>query len=124
MRAERAACGTIGPMSSPDPRPHPDAQPNADTDSRPNALVIHIGHDELIIRRRYEVASIANDLLIAIWFIVGSVLFLFEDLTTIGTWLFIIGSVQLAIRPIIRLRRQVHLRKIGANHPVETSQDF
>lgn len=87
-------------------------------------LVIHVGHEELVIRRRYEVASICNDLLVALWFIVGSVFFLFADLVTAGTWLFLVGSVQLAIRPLIRLRRQVHLRRIGANAPVETTQDF
>lgn len=36
-------------------------------------LSIHIGHEELVIRGRYETASIINDLLFAVWFIVGSV---------------------------------------------------
>ena len=82
--------------------------------------------DEIVLRQRYEVASILNDLLIAIWFIVGSVLFFSESTTTAGTWLFLVGSIQLAVRPAIRLSRRVHLtRRAGrrkARH--ESSDDF
>lgn len=77
-------------------------------------LLIHIGHEELVIRKRYEVASIVNDILIAVWFTIGSVFFFFESLTFAGTVLFVMGSIQLLIRPVIRLRRLVHLRKIGS----------
>lgn len=76
--------------------------------------IIRIGREELIIRNRYEVLSICNDILIGIWFLVGSVLFLSPDLTRMGTWLFIIGSAQMLVRPVIRLARRVHLRRIGA----------
>jgi YrhK-like protein len=88
-------------------------------------LTIHIGHDELIIRKRYEVLSIVNDILVALWFIVGSILF-FSDATTIaGTWCFLAGSIELLIRPLIRLSRRVHLTRIaGPAAAVETSQDF
>jgi hypothetical protein len=88
-------------------------------------LTIQIGHDELIIRKRYEVLSIVNDILVALWFIVGSILF-FSDATTIaGTWCFLAGSVELLIRPLIRLSRRVHLTRLaGPSAAVETSQDF
>ncbi|WP_030897283.1 YrhK family protein [Streptomyces sp. NRRL F-5126] len=75
-------------------------------------LTLHIGHDELVVRRRYEVASILNDILVALWFIVGSVMFFSENWTTTGTWCFLIGSVELLIRPVIRLTRHVHIRRI------------
>ena len=83
-------------------------------------------HDEIVLRQRYEIASILNDLLIAIWFIVGSVLFFSAATTTAGTWLFLIGSVQLAVRPVIRLGRRVHLtRRAGRRRPRhESSDDF
>lgn len=88
-------------------------------------LVLRIGHDELVIRKRYEVASILNDLMIAVWFIVGSFLFFSDSTTYMGTWLFVIGSIQLAIRPLIRLRRHMHLRRFHErSDPVETPQDF
>lgn len=87
-------------------------------------LVLTIGHEELVIRKRYEVLSIGNDLLIAVWFVIGSVLFFFESTTFAGTWLFVVGSVQLAIRPLIRLRRHLHLRRFQPQGPIETPQDF
>lgn len=79
-------------------------------------VVFHIGHDELVVRQRYEVLSIVNDLLIGLWFVVGSVLF-FSDATVFwGTWLFLAGSVQMLVRPAIRFSRRVHLRRIHPGH--------
>ncbi|MCL8023885.1 YrhK family protein [Nocardioides bruguierae] len=71
---------------------------------------------ELVLRHRYETLSTINDLLIAVWFIIGSVLFLREATTLAGTWLFIVGSVQLAVRPALRLSRRVHLTRHRARH--------
>lgn len=89
-------------------------------------LTIHIGHEELVIRRRYEVLSIANDILIGLWFLVGSVLFLSDATTYAGTWLFILGSAELLIRPVIRLARRVHLQRVSAASglPDEAARDF
>lgn len=81
-----------------------------------NPITITIGHEQLVIRRRYEVLSITNDFLISIWFFVGSILFLYPSLVTNGTWLFILGSFQLMIRPTIRLAGYFHLRRIPASH--------
>lgn len=74
---------------------------------------IRIGHDELVIRQRYEAASIVNGILIALWFIVGSIMFFSEEWTMVGTWCFLAGSIELLIRPLIRPSRQTHLRRIG-----------
>ena len=41
----------------------------------PESYTLHIGHDELVIRCRYETLSIINEILVAVWFIVGSILF-------------------------------------------------
>jgi hypothetical protein len=86
--------------------------------------VRRISHAELALRRRYEIASIVNDLLIAGWFIVGSVLFFGDSTTTLGTWLFLIGSIELAIRPTIRLARHLHLRRAQQTLLHESDQDF
>ncbi|KID30713.1 YrhK-like protein [Prauserella sp. Am3] len=91
-------------------------------DQRP--VVIRIGNEELIVRRRYEVASIVHDLLIAVWFVVGSVLFFSPETETVGTWLFLLGSIELLIRPIIRLSRRVHLRRFSGDGPTEAAHDF
>ncbi|MCF8096188.1 MAG: YrhK family protein [Desulfobacteraceae bacterium] len=75
-------------------------------------LTIKLGKEELVIRRRYEVLSIANDFLIAIWFLVGSILFLFPSFEKAGVWMFIIGSFQFLVRPAIRLAGNIHLQRI------------
>ena len=80
--------------------------------------------EEIVLRQRYEIASLANDLLIAVWFIVGSVFYFFPTTSPAGTWCFLFGSVQLAVRPAIRLARRVHLRRIGPQHDHESSQDY
>ncbi|NYH79200.1 hypothetical protein FHR84_002534 [Actinopolyspora biskrensis] len=89
-------------------------------------LVLRIGHEELSIRKRYEALSIINDILIALWFVVGSVLFFWESTTFLGTWFFLVGSIELAVRPAIRLKRQLHLRRLhsSARTSAESGQDF
>lgn len=92
-------------------------------------LVLRVGRDELVIRRRYEVASIVNDILIAVWFIIGSLMFFSPDLMTAGTWCFLAGSVELLVRPLIRLARQLHVQRVQARDPGSgldpgTSLDF
>ena len=67
-----------------------------------NDLTFTIGREELVIRQRWEVASIINDILIAVWFIIGSILFFNESTTVAGTWLFLLGSIELLIRPMKR----------------------
>lgn len=90
--------------------------------SRP--LVLTFGHEELVIRQRYEVLSIINDILIGVWFLIGSVFFFYPSLTPTGTWLFVVGSIELLIRPVIRLSRRLHLQRKAAASPVETPHDF
>jgi hypothetical protein len=80
------------------------------------------GGQELQIRQRYEVLSIANDMLIAVWFIAGSLLFFSADTATMGTWMFLIGSIELAVRPMIRLTRRLHLHVMQV--PADSGQDF
>ncbi|NIJ13147.1 hypothetical protein FHU38_003491 [Saccharomonospora amisosensis] len=94
---------------------------NSEDDSQ---VLLKFGHEELLVRQRYEVLSIGNDILIALWFAVGSVLFLSESTTTAGTWLFLLGSIQLFVRPVIRLSRRVHLRRLRPGMPGETARDF
>lgn len=88
-------------------------------------LTVTIGREELIIRQRWEVVSITNDILIALWFIIGSLLFFHENTTTAGTWLFLIGSIELLIRPAIRLARRVHITRLHPHtRPTDDSNDF
>lgn len=88
-----------------------------------DALRIDVGHEELVVRQRYEALSIANDVLIALWFLIGSVLFFWEQTMTAATWCFVLGSLEFLLRPAIRLSRLVHLRRLGSNR-TETADDF
>ncbi len=82
------------------------------TSHRDEPFTFAIGRDEIVIRRRYELATIGNDFLIALWFLVGSLMFLTPDWVQAGTWLFVLGSLQLLIRPTIRLARHIHLQRL------------
>lgn len=74
-----------------------------------------IGRYEVIIGRRYGFFYTLNDILIAIWFIIGSILFFWDVTEIAGTWLFLIGSVELLIRPLIRITRNSHLQRITSS---------
>lgn len=100
----------------------------ADTEPRTSRgkhdLVFHFGHEELVIRKRYEALSIANDILIGLWFLVGSFMFFSETLQFAGTVLFVIGSLEMLLRPVIRLARHVHLQRVSDRPPSEATLDF
>lgn len=89
-----------------------------------NDLVLRFGHEELVIRKRYEALSIANDVLIGLWFLVGSFLFFSETLQFAGTVLFVIGSLEMLMRPVIRLARHVHLQRMSDQRPSEATLDY
>jgi hypothetical protein len=75
-------------------------------------LDVDIGQDHIVIQRRYDALGAVNDLLIAIWFLIGSFFFLKESLTTDGTWLFILGSAQLLMKPLIKLVSLIHVGRV------------
>lgn len=75
-------------------------------------LELDLGREHIIIQRRYEAVSALNDLLIAIWFLIGSVMFLSNSLEERGTWLFIVGSFQLLLKPLIKLASLMHVRQV------------
>ncbi|MBF6347714.1 MULTISPECIES: YrhK family protein [Nocardia] len=85
---------------------------------------VAVGDELLVIDDRYETASIVNDVLIAVWFTVGSLLFFSESTHIAATWLFLVGSVQFLIRPLIRLTRRVHLRRLGDSGHRRADYDY
>jgi len=87
-------------------------------------LTLRLGSDELRVRGLYETISIVNDVMVALWFVIGSILFFSESTTTVGTWFFLVGSVQLLIRPVIRLSRRVHLGRIAPDGSTSSARDF
>jgi YrhK-like protein len=87
-------------------------------------VTLTLGNQEITLRHRFEIISIANEIGIALFFTIGSVAFYFEELFTLGVTLFVIGSVQLGIRPGIRLARRIQLRKVTQGMPGEVARDF
>jgi hypothetical protein len=81
-----------------------------------NPLTLRLGDEQIVIRRRYEVVSILNDFLIAIWFLAGSILFLWPSQEKVAIWLFIIGSGQFLLRPMLRLASHIHVQRIPESH--------
>ncbi|MGB5920326.1 YrhK family protein [Arcobacter sp.] len=77
-----------------------------------NELDVDIGNRHFVLQRRYEAIGAINDLFIAIWFLVGSIFFLNDSLMQSGTWLFIVGSAQFLIKPLIKLLSLIHVSRI------------
>ncbi|HRO94975.1 MULTISPECIES: YrhK family protein [Micrococcaceae] len=65
--------------------------------------------------RRYalfEVLHTIVDFAAASLFIIGSILFFFEQTMLPGTWCFLFGSIFFATKPTIRLAREIWLAKL------------
>jgi hypothetical protein len=77
-----------------------------------NEFELDLGQEHIMIQRRYEALGALNDFLIAVWFLVGSFFFLSNSLVESGTWLFIVGSAQLLIKPILKLFSLIHVSKV------------
>lgn len=61
---------------------------------------------------QYQSVYDTVDLLAAIAFVVGSALFFSEKTQTTATWLFLIGSVFFAVRPMIHVARDFHMARL------------
>ena len=61
----------------------------------------------------FELFYTVIDFAAAFLFIAGSILFFSEAWTYTGTWLFLIGSVFFAMKPALRLIRELKLAAIG-----------
>ncbi len=74
-------------------------------------ISLHMGSYDLFFKKGYKVLYTVNDILIGIWFLIGSFMFFSESTKTAGVWLFVIGSFEMLIRPVIRLVHDFHLRR-------------
>lgn len=65
--------------------------------------------------RRYALFEIGHtivDFAAAFLFVIGSILFFFEEAMIPGTWCFLVGSIFFAAKPSIRLAREIWLAKL------------
>lgn len=69
-------------------------------------------HRERRVHELYEWLHILNDALSSLFFVIGSAFFFYASMQEYGTWLFLIGSTQMLIGPMIRIANKLHLRNI------------
>ncbi|CTQ49893.1 YrhK family protein [Jannaschia donghaensis] len=62
---------------------------------------------------RFELLRTGVDFLAAMLFLTGSILFFWPALETIAIWLFVAGSICFAIKPTLKLWREIHLARQG-----------
>ena len=67
----------------------------------------------------YEIAYTAVDVIAALLFIVGSVLFFWQSLSIPATWCFLIGSIFFALKPTLRIVREFHMLAEGDYEDLE-----
>ncbi|MFQ3545984.1 YrhK family protein [Halobacillus rhizosphaerae] len=85
-------------------------QADADFHSKEQYADIKMGSHNIFFKKGYDVLYTINDFIIGVWFLIGSIFFYFESLKTWGVTLFVLGSLQLLIRPTIRLVHRFHMR--------------
>lgn len=61
----------------------------------------------------FELAYTIVDVLAALMFVVGSILFFKEATAFAGTWLFLIGSILFGLRPTLKLVREYAYLRVG-----------
>jgi len=61
----------------------------------------------------YELVLTVADFGAAVFFVIGSIMFYFEEWQTIGTSFFLFGSVLFASKPTIRVLRELRYAHIG-----------
>lgn len=62
---------------------------------------------------QFEIAHTAVDFSAAFCFVVGSVMFFYDSLQIPATWFFAIGSVLFAMKPTLKLWREIKLYRMG-----------
>lgn len=62
------------------------------------------------IERNYKVLGLINNFMIGFEFLLGSIEFLPGNRVTLGVYLFIAGSAQILIVPIIKIAKDIHLK--------------
>ncbi|MBB6451642.1 hypothetical protein HNQ94_000063 [Salirhabdus euzebyi] len=81
-------------------------------EKKPDYMDIKIGQHEIIIDERYEFIYNLNDVFIALFFLIGSILFLWDSLEIYAIWMFIVGSALFLLRPLIQFIKRFHLKNV------------
>ncbi|WDH98432.1 YrhK family protein [Paenibacillus urinalis] len=65
----------------------------------------------LQIRNRYEIAHMISEIATSLLFLAGSFCLFYPEVKLIGTCLFILGSIQMLVRALIRMSYMLKLKK-------------
>ncbi|MCF6515458.1 hypothetical protein GSH19_04740 [Lactobacillus sp. S2-2] len=77
--------------------------------SKKDSLAFYFFGHKVKIYAFYNIVSNVNDIILALFFIIGSVYF-FNDKTIFnGTICFLLGSIQLLIKPLISITKDIHI---------------
>src|SRR5699024_10610292 len=76
-----------------------------------NYFEFDIGSFGVFFNKKYHLVSTVNDLMLGIWIVVGSVFFLFHSTMMAGTILFILVSLQMLARPMLKQLHGFFIRK-------------
>lgn len=71
---------------------------------------IKAGRFRIFFRKRYSLITTVNDLLIGLFFVVGSCLNFFSGVAVFGNAFYLCGSLLLASRPVLRIMHNTSLR--------------
>lgn len=71
------------------------------------------------INARYDIAYTLVDLFAALAFVAGSICFFWDSLDFAGTWLFLFGSILFAVKPTLRLSKEVALARLWHHEKVQ-----
>ncbi|WP_211747354.1 YrhK family protein [Paenibacillus sp. Marseille-Q4541] len=63
------------------------------------------------IRNRYETAHLASEIATSILFLIGSFCLFYPEVKLIGSCLFILGSIQMLVRALLRMSYLIKLKK-------------
>lgn len=74
-------------------------------------LYFHMGMYEVSFNKKYRIAALMIDLTLGLEYLIGSILFLSESTQTAGVIMFIIGSVQLLSRPLLKILHSFHFKR-------------
>lgn len=86
------------------------------TDNQKN-VEVQIGKHIIFFNKHYKYIFIINELVLGIEFVVGSAFFFFESLKTAGIILFIVGSAQMFLRPVLKIFHAISLKKVNQSDP-------
>ncbi|CFX28750.1 conserved protein of unknown function [Candidatus Filomicrobium marinum] len=69
----------------------------------------------------FEIWYTFVDFTAALCFLIGSVLFFWDSTMFVGTWLFVVGSAFFALKPTLRLLRELKYLSMGEIPPAPES---